>query len=207
MHYFITGTDTDCGKTYVTSLLLAHFQQQGHTAVGYKPVCSGGRSDAEILLKASSPGLDLDTLNPCWFRNALSPYAASLIENRPIHSSNLVAGYQKLRPSYDHVLVEGAGGWETPLTATETIADLATALQLPILLVVNNRLGAINHALLTLRAIASRGLTCRGILLNHPFDERDPASISNQSILEKFTSVPILAELIHGATDLPDVAL
>ena len=207
MHYFITGTDTDCGKTYVTSLLLAYFQQQGHSAVGYKPVCSGGRGDAEILLRASSPGSNLDRLNPCWFHNALSPYAASLIENRPVIMDKLVAGYDTLVESYDHVLVEGAGGWETPLTATETIADLATALQLPVLLVVNNRLGAINHALLTLHGIVSRGLVCQGIILNHPVDERDPASISNRSILEKFTSIPALTELIHGATELPEFVL
>ena len=203
-HAFIAGTDTDSGKTHTTCLLLAHLQQQGRSAIGFKPVCSGGRADAQALLTASTEGPTLDEINPCWCPTPLSPYTASLMENRPVDVPSLVARFHALSQQWDHVLVEGAGGWETPLSNGSTMADLAATLKLPVLLVVNNRLGALNHTLLTLRSIAAHGLPCCGILLNHPSEERDPASISNRSVLERFTSVPILGEIIHGATDLPD---
>lgn len=198
MHYFLTGTDTDCGKTYVTQHLLEYLRSLGKTAAGYKPVCSGGRSDAVNLLESSSEGATLDELNPCWFPTPLSPLVAAQFENRTISISPLVEGFHSLTSRFDHVIVEGAGGWETPLAPHKTMADLAVALKLPVLLVINNRLGALNHALLTLRSISSHGLTCAGIFLNHSAPERDLASISNRATLEQFTAVPILAEIMHG---------
>ncbi len=202
MFLFITGTDTDAGKTYVTTLLLESLRVAGQSAVGYKPVSSGGRADAQHLLAASGAGAELDEVNPCWFPTPLSPFVAAQFANRPVVMADLVAGYHRLTEKFPNVLVEGAGGWETPLAPGQTMADLAVALQLPVLLVVNNRLGAQNHALLTLRSIAAHGLTCAGMILNHPQDERDPASITNRSVLEQFTRVPVLAELLHGETEL-----
>ncbi len=204
MKIFITGTDTDVGKTHVSSLIVQSLVALGKSAVGYKPVGSGGRSDAQQLLAVSSPGVSLDEVNPCWFPTPLSPFIAAQFANRTVELPELVAGYEHLCASFRNVVVEGAGGWETPLAPGQTMAHLAQALQLPVLLVVNNRLGAQNHALLTLRSIAAHGLTCVGIVLNHPQDERDAASISNRSALEQFTAVPILAELMHGETELPD---
>jgi dethiobiotin synthetase len=203
MHLFITGTDTDAGKTHVSTLLLQALTQLGLSAAGYKPVGSGGRSDAQQLLAASSPGATLDEVNPCWFPTPFSPFVAAQFANRPVVMEDLVAGYHALAARFPHLIVEGAGGWETPLAPGQTMAHLAQALQLPVLLVVNNRLGAQNHTLLTLRSIAAHGLTCVGIILNYPQDERDSASISNRSALEAFTNVPILAELMHGETELP----
>lgn len=202
MEWFLTGTDTDAGKTYISTLILKHLQSLGQTAIGYKPVCSGGRADAHFLLEASSPGATLDEVNPCWYHTPLSPMMAAQFENRPVVLETLVAGFEALRGKSDHLLVEGAGGWLTPLAPGQTMADLAVALKLPVLLVINNRLGAINHALLTLESIAAKGLTCVGIILNYPKDERDPASISNRAALARFTDIPILAEVLHGADDL-----
>jgi dethiobiotin synthetase len=207
MKFFLAGTDTDSGKTYVTKLLLAALQSEGATAVGYKPVCSGGRADPQALLESSSPGFTLDEINPCWFTTPLSPHVASRFEGRPIALPTLIGAYQALTNKAEHLIVEGAGGWETPLCEGKTMADLAAVLALPVVLVVNNRLGALNHTLLTLRSIAAHGLTCVGIILNQPADERDPASISNRAVLEEFTSIPILAEIMHGETDYPADAL
>jgi dethiobiotin synthetase len=204
MRLFITGTDTDAGKTHVSTLLLQALVAQGQSAVGYKPVGSGGRADAQQLLAASSPGASLDEINPCWFPTPFSPFIAAQFANRTVQLPELITAYEKLCASFPNVVVEGAGGWETPLAPGLTMAHLAQALRLPVLLVVNNRLGAQNHALLTLRSIAAHGLNCVGIILNHPQDERDPASISNRSALEQFTEVPVLAELMHGETELPD---
>lgn len=152
------------------------------------------------LQAAAFPVPELDAVNPVWFKAALAPYAASLIENRPVDVAALVRGFHDLKADgrWDHILVEGAGDWETPLAKGMTVAHLARQLALPIVLVVNNRLGAINHTLLTLAAIAASGLTCQGIILNYVSEERDSASISNGTLLREFSNVPILGELMHG---------
>ena len=100
------------------------------------------------------------------------------------------------------VLVEGVGGWEVPIAPGYNVADLAADLGLPVLLVVNNRLGALNHSILTAKAITSRGLECAGIILNHVEDERDSASVSNRVVLEQELEVPILADILHGETEI-----
>ena len=121
------------------------------------------------------------------------------IENRILDRSVLCAGYHALENRCDHVLVEGAGGWEVPLGPDgATMADLAEDLALPVIVVVDNRLGALNHTLLTVAAIRDRKMECRGIILNHTGDERDVASVSNRQILESYSEVPILLEILHG---------
>ncbi|MBE7495522.1 MAG: dethiobiotin synthase [Verrucomicrobiaceae bacterium] len=202
-HYFITGTDTDAGKTYVTCLLLEALRRSGRTAAGFKPFVCGGREDALHLLDASSPGLSLDEVNPVWFKVPAAPFAAALMENRPVELNPALAAFEELAGRFDHVLVEGAGGWEVPLNGFATMADLAQRLALPVLVVVNNKLGCLNHTLLTVRNIQARGMTCAGLILNHVHDERDPASISNRMVLEKFLpDVPVLAEVMHGETEM-----
>lgn len=201
-HFFITGTDTDAGKTYVTCLLLDALRRRGRSVAGYKPFVCGPRTDAHQLLDSSSPGLTLDEVNPVWFQSPAAPFAAALIENKPVAMPEARAGFQHLAARFDQVLVEGAGGWEVPLVEGETLADFAQSLALPVILVVNNRLGALNHSLLTLRNITSRGLACAGIILNHPAPERDAASISNRMVLERFSKVPVVAEVLHGESEI-----
>lgn len=201
-HYFITGTDTDAGKTYVTCLLLEDLRRQGRRVAGYKPFVCGVRTDAHQLLDSSSEGLTLDEINPQWWKSPAAPFAAGLLENRPVELDLAREGFQHLTAGYADVLVEGAGGWEVPLTETETLADFAQGLQLPVIVVVNNRLGALNHTLLTVRNIQQRGLTCAGIILNYVSEERDAASISNKMVLDRFLDVPVLAEVMHGETEM-----
>ncbi len=205
MHYFITGTDTDAGKTYVTCLLIQALRDSGRRAIGYKPLCCGGREDVVALHQASgSPeALTLDDLNPVWLRMAASPLAASMIENRPVDPAALLSGFHRLAEGHDIVLVEGAGGWEAPIRRDYTIADLAAGLGLPVIVVVNNKLGALNHTILTVKNLQSRGLTCAGLLLNHVADMRDSASIGHRALLEDILRVPVLAEIMHGEDALP----
>jgi len=199
-HYFITGTDTDAGKTYVTCLLLEALRCGGRQVAGYKPFVCGPRTDAHQLLDSSSAGVLLEEVNPIWFKSPAAPYAAGLLENKPVQLEVARAGFQRLAERHDDVLIEGAGGWEVPLTATETLADFAQSLALPVIVVVNNRLGALNHTILTVRNIQARGLRCAGVILNYVSDERDAASISNRLILDRFLDVPVLAEVMHGET-------
>jgi dethiobiotin synthetase len=202
MNYFITGTDTDAGKTYVTCLLLEALKREGKRAVGFKPFCCGDRMDAEHLLQASAGGVSVDQVNPLWLKVPAAPYAAALMENRVIDFDSIRAAYDHLDGQFETVLVEGAGGWEVPLAAGMTVADYAQNLGLPVIVVVNNKLGALNHALLTVKNIQARGLECAGIILNYVRDERDPASISNRAVLASFSKVPVLAEVMHGETEI-----
>jgi dethiobiotin synthetase len=210
MHYFITGTDTDAGKTYVTCLLIEALRRAGRDAVGYKPFACGDRRDPLMLQQASGGRPTLEEVNPVYFKVPASPYAAALLENRPVDTQAAVTGFHALAARHAHVLVEGAGGWEVPLVEKQTLADFATSLGLPVIVIVNNRLGCLNHTLLTVHAIQRRGLACAGVILNHAQDERDAASISNRRVLETFLDVPVLAEIMHGETELewpPDLAL
>lgn len=202
MHYFVTGTDTDAGKTYVTCLLLEALKREGKTAAGFKPFVCGGREDAVHLANASGDGLTVEEVNPVWFKVPAAPYAAALMENRAFDLNDVITAFNDLTELNDYVLVEGAGGWEVPLTGSATMADFAQRLALPVIVVVNNKLGCLNHTILTVRNIQARGLSCAGVILNHVKDERDAASISNRMVLEHFLDVPVLAEIMHGETEI-----
>lgn len=197
MSYFVTGTDTGVGKTRFSCLLIETLRAEGRDAVGYKPVCSGDRDDAVLLANASG-GLDFDAVNPVWLKAAVAPLVAGMLENRPVVPQVLLEGYRRLAAEHEVVIVEGAGGWRVPIAEGYDIADLAADLKLPVILVVGNRLGALNHTILSIDAIRSRGLEIAGLIINQLVDELDTAAITNKGIIEQLTGVPILAEIIHG---------
>lgn len=197
MNFFITGTDTGVGKTYITKLLIESLRTEGKYAVGFKPVSCGDRDDA-TLLAAASGNLPLDEVNPLHFSSALAPHVAALLENKSIDPAGILASYQTISEKYDPVLVEGAGGWEVPITEKYFVSDLAKDLNLPVILVAANRLGALNHILLTVAAIQAKGLKCAGIILNQLEDEMDTPMITNKGIIESLTDVPLLDHIIHG---------
>jgi dethiobiotin synthetase len=197
MSFFITGTDTGVGKTYVTRLIVETLRNAGQDAVGYKPVACGDRQDAAILAAASG-GLELDEVNPVYLNTPVAPYVAGMLENRTVDPAVLIAGYHQLAARHANVLVEGAGGWEVPLAANYRISDLAADLKLPVILVAGNKLGALNHIILTVNAIRAKGLVCAGIILNQLEDEMDTAMITNKGVVEDLTGVPLLDHLIHG---------
>ena len=196
MNFFITGTDTGVGKTYITKLLVESLRAEGKYAVGFKPISCGDREDA-VILAAASGNLSLDEVNPLHFSSAVAPHVAALLENKTIDPAQILASYQAISEIYDPVIVEGAGGWEVPITESYFISDLAKDLNLPVILVAANRLGALNHILLTLAAIQAKGLKCAGIILNQLEDEMDTPMITNKGIIESLTQVPLLDHIIH----------
>ena len=202
MNLFITGTDTGVGKTYVTCLLLRALRRAGQVAAGFKPICCGDRDDVRALYAAGDSTISQDAINPVWLRTPAAPYAACMIENRQINLDHIRRAYQSLSGSCDVLLVEGAGGWEVPVTRHYGMADLAAELGLPVVVVVHDRLGALNHTILTVKAIAVRGLKCAGLILNHVDIERHSATITNRAILEDLLEVPVLLDVIHGETEL-----
>lgn len=196
MSIFVTGTDTGVGKTYICQLILEALRNRGTKAIGYKPIACGDRDDAHSLAKACGE-TDLDRINPVHMKTPVSPYVACMLENRNIDPASLVSHYQSLAANHDTVIVEGAGGWQVPITRDYHISDFAKELGLPVLLVAANKLGAINHILLTIDAIRAKGLTCIGLILNQLDDELDTAMITNKGVIEALSGVPLLDHLIH----------
>ena len=196
MNYFITGTDTNVGKTYVARLLIETLRADGIDAVGYKPVASGDRSDAETLAAASG-GLPVDEVNPVHFQNALAPAVAAMLENRTVDPRVLIDGYRRLAARHQSVVVEGAGGWEVPIADGYHVSDLASDLGLPVIIVAANRLGCLNHILLTASAIRRKGLDCAGIYLNQLEDEMDTAMITNKGMVEQLSGLVLIDHIIH----------
>ena len=206
MNLFITGTDTGVGKTYVTALLIRRLRAQGLDTVGFKPICCGSRADAEILRAAADDTLELNEVNPVWLRTPAAPYTAAMIENRPIDLALIRDTYQALRSRHASILVEGVGGWLVPIARDYGVADLAGELGLPVAVVVRNRLGALNHAALTVQHIRSGQvgpLQCAGLIMNdglpgNPEEDAEPQDIAvatNRSILEDWLGVPVLHEI------------
>ena len=172
--YFLTGTDTDVGKTFVACALLHAWRDAGYRVAGFKPVAAGAElregvlrnEDALRLHAASSPGFSLEQINPICFADPVSPHIAAARANLPVSIAQLVDSATRLASETDRLLVEGAGGFRAPLSAQEDFADLAVAMGYPVLLVVGVRLGCLNHALLTAEAIAARGLKLAGWIAN-----------------------------------------
>ncbi|WP_162286279.1 dethiobiotin synthase [Pantoea stewartii] len=172
--WFITGTDTEVGKTVASSALLQAASAAGYRCAGYKPVASGctltaegiRNSDALALQRYSNVPLCYEQVNPLAFMEPTSPHIVSAEEGRPITFSTLSAGLRELEPLADWILIEGAGGWYTPLSETQTYADWVETERLPVILVVGVKLGCINHAMLTAEAIRARGLRLAGWIAN-----------------------------------------
>ena len=201
--FFITGTDTGVGKTYLAAQLVRERRANALDCVGMKPICCGDRGDAEALHEASGGVIDLNTVNPLWLRTPAAPYAAGMVEARPIDPAQLLDTFQKLRIHHRQIIVEGVGGWRVPITREYAVSDLAADLKLPVLVVAINRLGVLNHTLLTVEAIQARGLECIGVILNHlePRGETaDVALMTNAAILGELLNVPLVGELPFGGT-------
>ena len=194
----ITGTDTGVGKTFFSCLLLRALRERGIDAVGYKPVCCGPRGDAEDLLDASDRVEPMEEVNPVWLQTPVAPLVAVELEGVGLNVTDLVTKADELQMRHEFVVLEGVGGWEVPLEQGATFGDLAVELGWPVVVVVANRLGALNHTLLTVKAVKARGLTLGGIVLNHLAEERDVAMVTNQAVLSEWVDAPVWTELMPG---------
>ncbi len=202
MNYFVTGTDTDVGKTFVSNLLIRGLRAAGLDTVGMKPICCGGREDAELLHAACDFSIPLNDVNPIWLRTPAAPYTACVIENRLIDLDAIRETFARVRREHRSLIIEGAGGWLVPITREFFVSDLAAEMKLPIVVVANNKLGAINHTLLTVRDIQARGLNCAGVILNNVEPDSDIATTTNRSVLETLLEVPILFEVQRNQSEL-----
>jgi dethiobiotin synthetase len=222
---FVTGTDTGVGKTLLTSLLLCHLRSQGARALALKTFCSGGRADAELLHKLQGDDLSLDEINPFYFPEPVAPLISARKHKRRIPLQSVVdqirctaAGLadnergwhqpskiKKSKPrNKNFLLVEGSGGLLVPLGENYTVRDLIVRLGCDVLLVSSNKLGTINHTLLTLSALGvwpgrgqrsgHRGRRSVKLVL---MDQRSPdfSSRTNPAILREVINPTPLVQL------------
>ncbi|WP_026604393.1 dethiobiotin synthase [Methylomonas sp. 11b] len=198
--FFITGTDTNVGKTWTTIALMRCLQMQGLSAVGMKPVAAGcewhdgmlKNSDALLMQQYASVPLEYREINPYAFEAAISPHLAC--GGVEVSMDVIADGFVRLQQRVDVVLVEGAGGWYSPLSSDLDNAGLAQALRLPVILVVGVRLGCINHARLTMSAIRRSGLSCAGWVAVQ-IDPKMPGFDGNLAFLREVIEAPLLGVL------------
>jgi dethiobiotin synthetase len=201
---FVTGTDTGIGKTHASlALLLAH-RAHGRSAIGMKPIASGCREteqglrndDAEALIGASAPTPAYPLCNPFALPLAIAPHLAAREAGIEISMGPIAAAYRQLGAMADRVVVEGVGGWAVPLSETLMQANLVRALELPVVLVVGLRLGCINHALMSVRAILADDCVLAGWIANR-IDPAMASADANIDTLRERISAPLLAVIAH----------
>ena len=163
---FVTGTDTEIGKTAITAGLAAVLKRRGINAGVMKPISAGGRADAELLKWAVRSNESLDTINPICLRDPLSPNIAARREEKILDLAPVFDAFNHLSKIHDCLLVEGVGGLLVPITDDVLVADLAARFDLPLLIVARAALGTINHTLLTIEAARARGLQINSVIYN-----------------------------------------
>jgi dethiobiotin synthetase len=200
---FITGTDTGVGKTLVAVTLAAYLRDIGYRVGVMKPAETGCQEidgqlfpeDAIRLKEASGCDEPLEKICPYRFAEPLAPSIAAERAGVKIDVDHLLELYEEIRAKHDITLVEGAGGLMVPLLPSYTYADFARVLKLPVLVVAANKLGAINHLLLTLEHASCKGLSVLGYVLNRVTNENSLAADTNREVLSSLTGVQCLAEL------------
>lgn len=205
--YFVTGTDTGIGKTLAACALLHALAARGLRAVGMKPVAAGAvrragelcNADVEQLAAAGNVDAPRALRNPYCFEPPIAPHLAARLAGVEIRIAGILQAWRALARESDVVVVEGAGGFCVPINDREDMADLAASLRMPVVLVVGVRLGCLNHALLTTRAIRQRRLAFAGWIASH-VDPRMAHAEDNVAALERRLAAPCLARFPYSVT-------
>ncbi|KPJ90206.1 MAG: hypothetical protein AMJ53_14510 [Gammaproteobacteria bacterium SG8_11] len=200
--FFITGTDTEIGKTTASLVLMRAFKQQGYQVAGMKPVAAGCQltpdglrnDDAQKLLSESSIDLPYELVNPFAYEPPIAPHIAAAIINDTLNIGAIANAYAKIAAQVDVVIVEGVGGWAVPINDKQTMADVAKALKLPVILVSGIRLGCLNHTLLSIDAIRAKGCHIAGWIANL-LGENNSVSQQNIEYLKNSLPEPCLGTL------------
>ncbi|THB74720.1 MAG: dethiobiotin synthase [Gammaproteobacteria bacterium] len=200
--FFITGTDTDAGKTEVAAGIIYSFVQKGYKVAGMKPIASGcdetadgvRNSDALKLISAANADLSYDLINPYTFKAPIAPHIAAEQSGVAIEMAKIRQCYREIQQQADLVVVEGVGGWTVPIDQNQRMDDLALELGLSVIMVVGIRLGCINHTLLTYEAIQAKGLEVAGWVANYISTEDLCLQEQTDSIKQRI-SAPLLGEI------------
>ena len=212
---FVTGTDTDAGKTVVTASILRMWSHQGYRCAGMKPVASGFHmmdgeyvnADIEAIVEASPDKLPMETINQYSFVPPIAPHIAARESGCVIDSNLIVRRYSEFEGKVDRAVVEGAGGWRVPLnwpktdsSKCETIASLAKKLNLPVVLVVGMKLGCINHALLSAEAVLADGVQLLGWVAN-AVEQNFARAEENLETLHRLMPAPLLFQVPYLSSE------
>ena len=205
---FILGTDTGVGKTVCSLQIIQAIQTKGKTACGFKPVASCAdyingqliNDDALRLQKSSSVALDYKTINPYVYPEPVSPNIAADYNNNPIDLLKIQHCYKEIVSAADYVIVEGVGGWRTPITEQISSVDLVRQLNIPVILVVGLKLGCISHALLTYEAMKADGIQILGWVANGPISELEATEEIITTLL-KSMAIPLIGKVPALPTD------
>ncbi|MDJ0807590.1 MAG: dethiobiotin synthase [Gammaproteobacteria bacterium] len=202
--FFVTGTDTGCGKTQITLGLMRRLQQTGLNVQGFKPIAAGAEEtpqgllneDALCIQQQCSLDIPYAQVNPFVYAPPIAPHLAAEAVGETIDADRIRQTFEDLAALSDRVVVEGAGGWQVPIGPAATLADLANTLNLPVILVVGIRLGCLNHAILTAESIQRSGLKLYGWVANH-LDPAMRAQEGNMETLREWLPAPCLGEVPH----------
>jgi len=200
--YFITGTDTGVGKTFVTCALIRALQGKGKQVAAMKPVAAGTvakhgmNEDVHAFMELTHAQHALRDVNPYCFAEPIAPHIAAVHEGAKVDLAEIRAAFGRLQAASDFVLVEGAGGFLVPLNASRSLSDLPGELGLDVILVVGMRLGCLNHALLTVEAVKARGLKLAGWIANTP-GEKMNAFEENLATLKFMIPSPCLGNISY----------
>lgn len=206
---FITGTDTGIGKTFYSCQLLQALNAAGYSTLAMKPIAAGAgnergifkNDDALYLQQAASVKIPYHEVNPYCFPAPVAPHIAAAETGQHISLEAVLEQYTKLKGRADYILVEGVGGWQVPLNETQTVANLAELLHIPVVMVVGIRLGCINHAMLTANSIQQSSVPFAGWVAN--LLEKDmPALNKNIKTLQHNIAAPLLDIVQYQANDL-----
>lgn len=207
---FVTGTDTDVGKTVVAAGIAAELARRGVNVGVMKPVATGGKrrggrvisDDAEFLRKAAGVRDPMELVNPICLEPALAPSIAARITHQPIDLKHVWKAYKVLSSAHDCMVVEGVGGLFVPLHERYYVAHLTQRLGLPLVIVTRPTLGTINHTALTAHAAHTFGLEVRGLVVNHHAKFRiGVAERLNPATLEMEANAPVLGEVPYLGDD------
>lgn len=217
--FFITGTDTDVGKTTVALGLMVALKNAGLTVAAMKPVSAGcvrtdhglRNDDAVRLMQQASTDLPYALVNPYAFEPAIAPHIAAEEQQVEMDIDCLLRAYRQIAEQVEVVIIEGAGGWQVPLNRQQTMADLAQALQADVIQVVGLKLGCLNHALLTAQSIAAQGLRHTAWVANHPNADMPYAAENIQALQQRLPGrclgiVPALTPVDAGPVRAEDIA-
>ncbi len=197
--FFITGTDTGIGKTFITALIATALREQGIDVGVMKPVETGCRdeggslipSDATLLKEAAKTEDALDLINPFRFRLPAAPSIAAREEGAVIECGSIKDSFELLAERHDTLLVEGVGGLMVPMNKSETVADLIKLLSIPVIIVAGTQLGTINHTILTVSTARQHGIDITGIIFNH-YTEDGESAVGE---IVRFTGLPIIGKV------------
>ena len=201
---FITGTDTDVGKTFFTTALITALQNKQQSVVAFKPVAAGcdwvdgelKNEDALKIIEAMSENISYSEINPISLSKPVAPHISAFEDGISLSVKKIQEACDLSRYSQSYILIEGAGGWLVPLNEEETFADYVSVESLDVILVVGMKLGCINHALLSQQSILSQGLRLVGWVANH-IDPKMQQQQQNIAALTQFLNCPLIAQIPH----------